>query len=226
MGSPDYGESDELPAHEVTVGSFWIDTTEVTQLDYRTVTGRGCFGFKGDTKPAENITWFDAVEYCNARSRRDGLPQVYNTDTWEADFSKKGYRLPTEAEWEYACRAGSTDRWYWEFDDFWAELEANAWVVHYANWTTQPVAQLIPNAWGLYDMAGNVWEWTNDWYKLTYYEESPSDNPKGPDSGEYRVVRGGSWNLNEYHCRSTRRGRRWPDYFHSNIGFRVVLPAE
>jgi formylglycine-generating enzyme required for sulfatase activity len=212
--------------------------------------------FKGDTsRPVEQVTWFDAVLYCNNRSKRDGMDTVYKymaiTGTagngctgltgLAIDFSKNGYRLPTEAQWEYACNAGSTTSFYWgkDYDPYPATTSDTAEVGSYCVWLSNSyklgrsnpaygphsVATKLPNAWGLYDMSGNVWEWCNDWYNGSYYASSPSSDPAGPASGTSRVLRGGSWTNDMVFQRSEYRYCYSPDYRYYNYGLRVVIPA-
>jgi formylglycine-generating enzyme required for sulfatase activity len=198
--------------HSVTVSSYYMDTTEVTQADYLSLMGVNPSSITGDlTRPVETVTWYDAVIYCNARSKCAGLDTVYSgtSATFDdsnhcisisgltADFSKNGYRLPTEAEWEYACRAGTTTDYYWSTNyppsttaDT-AAIDNNAEWVYNSNSSTESVGKKMPNAWGLYDMAGNVAEWCWDW--CDYYSSNSQTDPTGPSTGTYRVVRGGSW---------------------------------
>jgi formylglycine-generating enzyme required for sulfatase activity len=173
-------------------------------------------------------TWNGAVEFCNQLSILTGREPCYNTATWECDFSKNGFRLPTEAEWEYACRAGTSTVYH--FGDSTSGLADYAWSGQKSEDPSERlVGQKQPNAWGLYDMHGNVWEWCNDWYLPAYYADSHLENPVGPDSsgaGALRVNRGGSRTSGPLACRSgTRRGNA-PSGRNSTIGFRIVCRAE
>ncbi|MFC1537731.1 formylglycine-generating enzyme family protein, partial [Gemmatimonadota bacterium] len=170
------------------------------------------------------ISWNGAVEFCNNLSRLAGLEPCYDLETWECDFSRNGFRLPTEAEWEYACRAG-TNTTYFTGDNPESLSEA-AW---FSQISENPGKRLVgrkkPNAFGLYDMHGNIWEWCNDWYGPAYYAVSPRDNPSGSaDSGpgELRVNRGGSRSSSPLACRSAVRRGNPPAARNSTIGFRVV----
>ena len=196
MGSND-GGSDEKPVHQVTVNGFYMDKTEVTQAEYERVMGNNPSSFKNCPDcPVESVSWDDAKAYCE----------------------KVGKRLPTEAEWEYAARAGSTTKYYWGN----GAPDAYAWYDGNSGQKTHPVGQKQPNAWGLYDMSGNVWEWCSDWYNEDYYANSPAQDSKGPSSGTGRVLRGGSWfNLPES-LRSANRVRNGPDDRFINNGFRCV----
>ncbi|MBL8028893.1 MAG: formylglycine-generating enzyme family protein [Fibrobacteres bacterium] len=202
MGDSTYSK----PVHTVNVSTFWMDSTEVTQSDYYAVTGVNPSYHSGNTsRPVEMVTWFDAVLYCNARSKRDGRDTVYRYTSVSGsayqgcrdlsglvlNFSKIGYRLPTEAEWEYAYRAGTTTAYYWS--NTWDQPQADTycWNNNNSRNSTYPVGTKLPNAWGLYDMAGNVWEWCNDW--LESYTADTKTNPMGPSTGSYRVLRGGAW---------------------------------
>jgi|WetSurMetagenome_2_1015567.scaffolds.fasta_scaffold67287_2 formylglycine-generating enzyme required for sulfatase activity len=209
----------EEPVHSVTLSSFWMDTTEVTQADFQSLMGKNPSKFSSDAKqPVEMISWIDAAQYCNARSKRDGLDTVYAISSGDADFTKKGYRLPTEAEWEYACRAGTTTDFY--FDS--SKIDDYAWSLRNAN-ETKPVAKKLKNAFGLYDMAGNVFEWCNDWYHN--YDSATVTNPVGPAGGTDRVCRGGSYALTSEYLRSAYRSAYGPSVTNSAIGFRVVFRA-
>ena len=167
----------------------------------------------GGKMPTENdpvvwVSWNDAMAFCEWLGKKEG----------------KEYRLPTEAQWEYACRAGSTTRYY--FGDRVSELTDYAWyspVRTDDNWGTHPVGGRKPNTWGLYDMCGNAWQWCADWYGKDYYANPPADDPKGPDSGTERVMRGGGWSGDARHCRSANRFAVVPSGRHSNIGFRISL---
>jgi formylglycine-generating enzyme required for sulfatase activity len=184
--------------------------------------------------PVESVTWYDAALFCNALSKMLGRDTVYvyahgSIDSTVAiDYAKNGYRLPTEAEYEYACRGDTTTDYYWgrsyppattadtlaiDSNAFWYQTSSN---------TTHPVATLKPNPWGLYDMCGNVWEWCND--RVGNYSSAAATNPTGPATGRYRVIRGGSWFSAdpELLC-SAYRGGNLPDSGFIDQGFRVVL---
>ena len=199
MGSDD-GPIDVKPAHPVKVDGFLMDQHEVTQEVYQKVMGTNPSRRKNPRNPVEQVTWSAAVKFCNARSIQEGLQPCYNTNNWTCDFTANGYRLPTEAEWEYACRAGSTTRYF--FGESADQLKSFGWFEGNAQSTPHSVGQRRPNAWGLYDMAGNVWEWCNDFYGVKYYRSSPAENPRGPSEGEKRVLRGGAWSSSAESCTS------------------------
>jgi formylglycine-generating enzyme required for sulfatase activity len=194
------GPVDAKPAHQVKVDGFLMDQHEITQEVYEKVTGKNPSRRKNPQNPVEQVTWSAAVRFCNARSTQEGLTPCYDTNTWKCDFSASGYRLPTEAEWEYACRAGSSTRFY--FGESAEDLKSYAWFEGNSQSKPHPVGQRKPNAWGLYDMAGNVWEWCNDFYGAKYYRDSPGDNPRGPQQGEKRALRGGAWSSSAGNCAS------------------------
>ena len=182
MGSPDNENGrylNEGPVHKVCVDGFWMGKDEVTQAQWQKIMGKNPSYFKGDTRPVERVSWEDAQAFLkNFRSL--------------GDFGSLGdmtVRLPTETEWEYACRAGTQTAY--SFGDDVGQLGDYAWYPANSNSQTHPVGQKKPNAWGLYDMHGNVWEWCQDWYDETYYGQSPEKNPQGPGSGQYRLLRGG-----------------------------------
>jgi formylglycine-generating enzyme required for sulfatase activity len=220
-----------------------MSKTLVTQAQYQAVMGLNPSYFdSGSTWPVEQVSWFDAARFCNSLSRLAGLDTVYTYtgiyqgsgyDTLTSvaiNYAKNGYRLPTEAEYEYANRAGTTTDYYWGRNyppttaaDTLA-IDSNAvWYYNSPN-GTQPVASKKPNAWELYDMSGNLWEWCNDWYGS--YSATSQTNPTGATSGSCRVLRGGSW-LNGYAgalCAAYRDGGN-PGLEDGNVGFRVVCGA-
>ena len=196
MGSSDTEEghySHEGPVHTVTISQgFWIGKYEVTQAQWEAVTGTGDFYFDNHpTHPAEKTSWDDIQE--------DFIPVVNASETGNP------WRLPTEAEWEYAIRAGTTTRFYWGDDPTETFINNHTWYSGTALGMTHPVGQKAPNDWGLYDMSGNVWEWCLDRYDSDYYANSPATDPQGPSSGSSRVLRGGGWGDGDRVCRSAFR---------------------
>jgi len=186
---------------------FYLGVTQVAQEQYQRVMGNNPSKFQGDPKrPVEQVSWDDAVEFCRRLS--------------ELEHGGKRYQLPTEAQWEYACRAGSITR-YW-FGDDGSQLGDYAWYEANSESKTHPVGQKRSNAWGLCEY-GNVWEWCQDWYDKNYYAKSPTDDPTGPPDGSQRVLRGGSWFDPARICRSAFRRNFEPGNRHGTIGFRVSL---
>ncbi len=243
MGSPEdemCRDGDEL-LHTVTLTQgFYIQQTETTQEQWVNVFGDNPSYFSGLQRPVEYITWYDACIYCNRLSTADGLtPCYYADESYSTVFdgtppvysgpvywnqSANGYRLPTEAEWEYACRAG-TDTAYNSgqdntdcYDD--PNLDPLAWYWYNSGDETHNVGQKQDNSWELFDMHGNVWEWCWDWYDGDYYEYSPVNDPTGPDEGSYRVLRGGGWYDLARYCRSAYRSSYSPDVSSYDFGFR------
>ena len=200
---------DELPAHEVCLDSFWLGKTEVTQAQWKAVLDNNPSQFEEDTQPVGNVSWDDSQKFFNALNEQAG---------------QEIYRLPSEAEWEYAARAGSQTKY--SFGNDAAELDKYAWHGAMPEEATQPVGQLRPNAWGLFDMHGNVWEWCRDWYKQDYYAESPTENPSGPKSGTDRVFRGGAVDCGAQSCRSATRSWGWPEIRDRYIGLRVAVDGD
>ena len=189
----------EKTEHNVAIGSFLMDETEVTQREYRHVMGKFASDYTGCMEcPVENISWFDAVDYAK----------------------KIGKRLPTEAEWEYAARGGSKSENNQPYSGS-SDIDAVAWYLSNTD-SKQPVGKKKPNAIGLYDMSGNVWEWCSDWYHDDYFQIANQKNPQGPDYGTEKVVRGGSWFSNDVFCNVSRRYKLKPDYRDTNFGFRCV----
>ena len=244
MGSPEdeaWRGADE-PQHTITISDFYMSAYEVTQKEYQDVIGENPSNFSGENLPVENVSWMDAVNYCNLRSKQEGLTPAYTIEangiTW--DRSADGYRLPTEAEWEYACRAGTTTPFNTETSI--SAEEANYWgnypymiEDHYfsqENLETKPgvyrqttveVDSFSPNAWGLYNMHGNVGEWVWDYYG-EYGTEAQTD-PTGPETGTRRVNRGGGWNDFAKNLRSAYRAAAPQENGSFNVGIRLVRNA-
>ncbi|MBL7042694.1 MAG: formylglycine-generating enzyme family protein [Pirellulaceae bacterium] len=205
MGSPDSdrdADNDEKPQHKVRITKpFYLGVHEVTQQQYEKVIGENPSEFKGAGNPVETVSWDDAVEFCKKLSAKEG----------------KTYRLPTEAEWEYACRAGTTTAY--SFGDDEESLGEYAWYNDNSDVKTHPAGEKKPNPWGLYDMHGNVWEWCQDWYGE--YPAEHVTNPRGPSQATTRVYRGGGWSFPVWYCRSSFRYRIEPTY-RDDLGFRVA----
>ena len=198
----------EKPPHDITISKpFYMGKTEVTQAQYRQIMGMGAnrFAFNGEDLPADSMTWEHACEFCRRLSQLTG----------------RRVRLPTEAEWEFACRAGSESACY--LGDRFGERVRAAWCGKH---NPQSVAMLEPNDFGLHDTLGNVWEWCHDWYGDSYYSTSPAIDPQGADNGDYHAIRGGSW-LNSHFDASSFS--RWDSAFGAtsrDVGFRIAIDAE
>jgi len=236
MGSPanEPGRDSDEVQHQVTVSSFYMGKYEVTQREWFDVTGTTVqqqrdkadsswpiYG-EGDNYPMYYVSWLEAVEYCNKRSQKEGLTPAYTINGTNVTRNRNatGYRLPTEAEWEYACRAGTTTAYSTgariSNDTGWHEDNSGS--------TSHPVGQKPANRWGLHDMHGNVWEWCWDWYG-TYPNRAQTD-PTGASSGSDRVVRGGYWDYSAEFVRSAYRNSTYPSNRNYNFGFRLVRPAQ
>jgi sulfatase modifying factor 1 len=259
MGQPN-GNVNELPVHDVMFrNDFYMDSTEVTQRDYDTLMRIVYMEYttppwsqtygKGRTYPAYLVNWYDAALYCNARSRTDSLDTVYFYDSigdtagngcflygLAMNMSRNGYRLPTEAEWEYSCRGGTTTDYYWGASAAEDTAGQYAWYAENANslmWGathdamsngTQPVAGRKPNRFGLYDMIGNCNEWCQDYFTVDYYQKSAAEDPAGPPTGTKRILRGGSWRGLLSTC--GRRNTQVPELRYNIDGFRTVRRAD
>ena len=218
------GYSNEVPVHAVTLSPFRISRFEITQRVYLEITGSNPSHHSGSDRPAEMMTWYEAVEFCNLLSKKEGLDTCYSGEESgiACDFAANGYRLPTEAEWEYACRAGTTTEYFNGNSE--TNLSSVGWYAGNANTATHNVGGKEVNPFGLYDTHGNVVEWCWDRYDPVYYRTSPSVDPRGPDSGTDRVQRGGSYfQANIEGCRSAFRSNYLaPKYGGRDTGFRVV----
>ena len=221
MGSPESEEGHQRnneTQHEVTISKdYYLGVYEVTQAQYEKVMGKNPSLFQGAIVgnenadlPVDNVSWDDVVEFCKKLS-----------DLPEEKKAGRMYRLPTEAEWEYACRAGSKTAY--SFDDEEGLLPEYGWFSRNSSRRTHTVGLLEPNAWGLHDMHGNVWEWCSDWYEE--YPKGAVSDPTGPKEGSDRVIRGGSWDYEAAHCRSANRNGRDPSFRFDYYGFRVALSS-
>jgi len=204
------GDNDEKPPHEVCVGNFYMGKYEVTQGQWERIMGSNPSYFKsGSNYPVEQVSWNDVQEFIRRLNQQSG----------------KRFRLPTEAEWEYAARSGGKrEKWSGTSSEY--ELGEYAWYNKNSGGRPNPVGQKRPNGLGLYDMSGNVWEWCQDWYDEDYYSRRVRDNPKGPDSGSSRALRGGSWLYYPVSIRVSFRGRYVPSNRNNYFGFRLILSSD
>ena len=220
MGAPfdESGAGNDEAQHKVTISNeYYLGINEVTQSQYEKVMGANPSVFNasqinGDSSmhPVENVSWVNAVAFCRKLSK---LPEEKNAG--------RVYRLPTEAQWEFACRADSSTMYYYGENPL--RIIKYAWFRGNSREQTHPVEQKIANAWGLYDMHGNVWEWCSDWYGE--YPKDPVSDPTGPKEGDYKVIRSGSYDGDLAFCRSGKRGRFDPYLNYHNIGFRVAMSS-
>ncbi len=255
---PDWYGNREKPVHRVTVADFYMSAYCLTFEEYDTfcdATGRqkpDDAGWGRGNRPVINVNWYEAVEYCNWLSQEQGLTPVYAIDKTLKDpnnnsvyddlkwivtpnLQANGYRLPTEAEWEYAARQGGNKQRFGNGQNTLLHTEANfdasaEYKQPYSEegeyrGKTLPVNSFTPNALGLYNMSGNVWEWCWNWFDSGYYNASPAVNPKGPASGADRVLRGGSWDASAIDCRVASRHYSAPNRSINYYGFRMVKPC-
>ena len=209
MGST-LGGNDERPVHEVVLNDFFIGKFEITQKQWKLIMDQDTNKryFEGcDSCPVERVSWYNAVEFIGKLNEK----------------TQMNYRLPTEAEWEYAARGGALSKGY-KFSGSNADISV-AWKVGTSNRMTHPVGQKKPNELGIYDMSGNVFEWCADWYSPAWYQVSPKDNPTGPATGVFRVIRGGSWFYDHAGLRVTDRESANPSFRYGYIGFRLCRSA-
>ena len=198
-------DNDEKPVHNVTLSDYYIGETEVTQELWQAVMGKNPSNFKGNKKPVEQVSWNDCQEFIKKLNQLTG----------------KNFRLPTEAEWEYAARGGNKSQGYKYSGS--NTIDNVAWYTSNSGSQTHDVKTKQANELGIYDMSGNVYEWCQDWYGSNYYSSSPETNPTGPTSGSYRVLRGGSWNNRARYCRVSYRGSYYPGFGFNYFGFRLAL---
>ena len=224
------GQGDEKPVHEVCLDGFFMGRFEVTNAQFRKFRPGHSSGtyegnsLDGDNQPVTNISWYDAAAFAR----------------WLSEQSGRFFRLPTEAEWEYAARGGTTGRNFWGDSPVDACRSANGADVtarsQWPDWTTtdcndgyrvsSPVGSFLPNAYGLYDMMGNAWEWTNDWYDSTYYFKNHKSNPHGPETGKLKIPRGGGWGNASECVRVADRNGFSPDFSILFLGFRLISPVK
>ncbi|MBN2328675.1 MAG: SUMF1/EgtB/PvdO family nonheme iron enzyme [Candidatus Omnitrophica bacterium] len=237
MGSPldevERYEDEVLHNVTFTIG-FYMGKYEITQSQWEAVMGSNPSYYAGNPdNPVENVSWYDCAQFCNALSALEGLTPVYDENSWQIDRNANGFRLPSETEWEYACRAGTTTRFYWGDSGSEIVMKQYCWYEKNADegfWTNphaevegaQQAGLKKPNAWGLYDMSGNVWEWCQDRY--ADYPAGDVVDPVSQESGLDRIIRGGSWLNYSYICRSAYRDYWSPDAFDFDTGFRIVRP--
>lgn len=240
------GLFDQQPGHEITLNEYFISAYTVTNAEYKIFCDMAGHSYPpegGNNQPPPGylvnypeypvvgISWYDAVRYCNWLSDMRGFTACYDTTNWSYDATNNGYHLPTEAQWERAAR-GNLDKKIYPWGNEVPGTRCNyqsyqgIWVAEMANFSngrgSLAVGKFQPNGLMLYDMAGNVLEWCNDWYQENYYSESPSENPPGPDSGFEKVIRGGAWNRSEAYLQCAFRDKKSPTTKRYDIGFRIA----
>ena len=220
------GNFDEGPEHRVRIADFYIGKYEITQKEWGEIYDNNPSGYQGNEFPVESVSWYDAIEFCNRKSKMSDLSPCYSIKGKQVicDWNADGYRLPTEAEWEYASRGANQSHGYIYSgsDDFYLV----AWIWINSGNITHKVGGKQPDELGIYDMSGNVAEWCWDWYDSDYYRLSPSTDPKGPNSGIKKVVRGGGMDNSASIVQCTHRSVEDPEKYQKSIGFRVVRSAK
>ena len=230
MGENGVGDK-EKPPHSVEVSGFLMAEFAVTQELYRGVTGESPSNFKGDRHPVEQVNWYQAIAFCNTLNQMLSLDMPYSgeKDATQCNFRCTAFRLPTEAEWEFAARGGKDAKKQYEYAGR-DNIDEVAWCYENNAYETKPVGLKFPNALGLYDMSGNVWEWCWDWYGEDYYKECKKNgqtpNPPGPESGSSRVLRGGSWRDGADDSRVAFRSNRTPGHYWFHYGFRLLFALQ
>jgi formylglycine-generating enzyme required for sulfatase activity len=230
MGSSPEEDSillNQKPQHTVKISRpFYLGIYEVTQREYTQIMNVNPSKFRGsDSLPVEQVSWFDAVIFCNKLSEREGRKPYYRIDGQKVSLLKgNGFRLPTEAEWEYSCRAGTKTPFPFESKD--TDIEKYGWFKKNSGGKTHPVGRKKPNGFGLYDMMGNVFEWCGDWFAVDYYEKSPGTDPTGPAETELRTIRGTAWMVDAVLVRSAYRNRSRPMDRDNMTGFRVAASVD
>jgi len=240
------GLFDQQPRHDVTLDEYYISPHAVTNAEYKIFCDMTSHPYPpegGNSQPPQGyfinyphypvvaVCWYDAIRYCNWLSEQKGYSACYDTSNWSYDPSNNGYHLPSEAQWECAARGGLDRKKYpWGDEDpgtrcnyqsYHGILE-NEMADFSNNRGTLAVGNFNPNGFGLYDMAGNVLEWSNDWYQEDYYSQSPSENPIGPATGFEKIIRGGAWNRSETYLQCAFREKKSPNTKHYDIGFRIA----
>ena len=217
------GRDDERPVHTVTLSAFSIGKYEVTQALYESVTGNNPSKFKGGNLPVEQVSWYDVIEFCNKLSEREGLKPAYavNGENVEWNRNANGYRLPTEAEWEYAAKGGNGSPGNYTYAGS-NDVNSVAWYKDNSGNTTHAVGTKAPNGLGIYDMSGNVREWCWDWYGK--YSSDAQTDPVGASSGSDRVAHGGTWLFSAGSVRSANRDYLNPNVRNHGLGFRLARP--
>jgi sulfatase modifying factor 1 len=228
MGTIKPIEPHEAPEHIVSVFSFYLAKTEITFDEY----DKFCASTKRDTanargfgrgkQPAITVSWNDAINYCNWLSDNEKLSKCYSIDSSGVKYldTANGYRLPTEAEWEFAARGGNKTKGTYHAGS--NDMNEVGWYKLNSNERTMPVALKIPNELGIYDMTGNVWEWVWDFYDAGYYSHSTANNPQGPETGQYRVMRGGAFYNYANYTQVYTRQNHFPGFMQNSVGFRIA----